>query len=75
MSSEFLCEVCRKEGRRRMMTFVPEGWFYAEAFTEDDEGNPTGVLVIGVCSEQCKTAFFKPGPGRMTGDGMQKEPK
>lgn len=68
MSSEFLCEVCRKSGRRRMMQMVPEGWYYAEAYIDADPetGTPADILVMGVCSDECRDAFWKKGPGRLT---------
>lgn len=68
MSEDFKCEVCGTEGRRRRMTFVPEGWFYGEAV--DDETRQ--VVVVGVCSAACRERFFKKGPGRMT--TAEKEP-
>lgn len=64
------CEVCLKEGRRRMMRLCPEGWYYAEAAAVID-GEPNGVFVIAVCSIECRDKFFKPGPGRMTVDGKE----
>lgn len=74
MSEPFHCEVCRKEGRRRMMKMVPEGWFYAEAYIQDaDTGDIKDILVLGVCSEECKAKFWNRGPGKLE-PGIEKQP-
>lgn len=74
MSDEFLCEVCRKEGRRRAMKLVPEGWLYAEAYIEDlFTRTISDILVIGVCSEECKAKFWNRGPGKLE-PGNVKQP-
>lgn len=71
MAEFFKCEVCGKKGIRRRMAFVPAGWFYAEVL--DDETKE--VIVVGVCSVGCGLDFWKKGPGRMTVEGKEPEPK
>jgi hypothetical protein len=51
-----------------MMRMAPEGWYYAEAFIDanPETGAPADILVMGVCSDECRDKFWKKGPGRMT---------
>lgn len=62
MSEQVCCDVCGAKGRRRQMTWAPEGWFYAEATDEEDKDN---TLIVLACSEECKNKFWKEGPGKM----------
>jgi len=71
MSDEACCEVCKKTGRRKRMTWAPKGWSYAEVAGDDgdlDEDGKPLVLIVVVCSDACKTAFWKPGPGKFDPD-------
>ena len=61
MSSDITCEVCGANGRRRMMTWCPEGWFYSEVRDDDTDE----ILMVVVCSERCRNDFWKVGPGLM----------
>ena len=47
---------------------APEGWFYMEA--KDDE-DPEATIIVLACSEACKNAMWKVGPGpRFTAEEM-----
>lgn len=71
MSDRVCCDVCGAEGRRRRMTWAPDGWFYSEVV---DDSGPDGSLniIVWVCSEKCKQNFWKSGPGRMDPDEVMK---
>ena len=62
MSTPVRCEKCQKEGRRRLFKFCPEGWFFIETLSDNEEPEK-GVTVIMVCSKECGAALWETGPG------------
>lgn len=69
MSEQVCCDVCGTIGRRRRMTWAPDGWFYAEATDEKDKSN---TIIVWVCSEECKNNFWMKGPGKMDPEEVMK---
>ena len=65
MSASMKCDVCETIGRRKRGNCCPEGWLFAE--TLDDSGV---VFVHTVCSQDCASRFWKPGPGNLQ-EGLQ----
>lgn len=59
MSESMKCDNCPAEGKRRRRTYAPDGWFYA--VSADENGNE--YYIIAVCSESCRDAIWKVGPG------------
>lgn len=70
MSQSIPCEVCGKIGKRKTFKNCPEGWFYWEA--EVETGNETDIVCFAVCSETCRDATWKLGPGNLK-EGLQNE--
>jgi hypothetical protein len=56
------CEKCGKGGRRRRFTFCPEGWFFIETLSDNEEPQE-GTTIIPVCSKECADAMWEKGPG------------
>jgi hypothetical protein len=70
VSEETHCDVCKKTGRRRRLTWAPDGWSYAEVDAEGEvgsDGKPL-VLIVLACSAACRSAFWLKGPGKMDPD-------
>jgi len=62
MSGAQACEVCGLVGRRANGALCPDGWTYAEVADEDGD---SCIIVVAACSDACRAAFWKPGPGHL----------
>lgn len=58
------CDGCGAHGRRAEGCAAPDFWFYLES-VDRTEGRPRdSIFVVWACSESCRDALWKRGPGR-----------
>ena len=58
------CDGCNAHGRRVSGACAPDFWFYLES-TDNTPGKRRGmVYIIYACSDGCRDALWKRGPGR-----------
>ena len=64
MSSDAIvqCDGCGAHGRRDVDAIAPDFWFYIES--TDRTFGKGGVYIVWACSEVCRDAMWKRGPGR-----------
>lgn len=62
MSDTVKCDGCGKHGRRRIGKMAPADWFFLEAA---DELEPSNIIIVYACSEDCKKSLWKQGPGKL----------
>lgn len=60
MSDDVKCDVCGIHGIRKLRKVAPFGWYYGAAAVLDDANDE---LIVYACSEKCRDAFWKNGPG------------
>ncbi len=56
------CDGCGAHGRRRAEHPSPDFWFYLESINRTP-GEEDHVYIVWACSEACRDAMWKRGPG------------
>lgn len=54
------CDGCNQPGKRRLGYMVPERWFFIESKVQHRKNY---VHVVYACSESCRDAMWRTGPG------------